>query len=221
MDSPIKPTIKTEIIPIIFLLLSAAAGNYFYYHFPATVVTHWNWAGQPDNWGSGKTNAVVLPLITLGIYAMFLLLPFFDPKKERYVEFVKVYHIFKAIMVGFMSMVFIITGMNNLGYYMPIGKIVPTMIGILFMILGNYLGKIKYNWFIGVKTPWTMSNEEVWNKTHRFSGKLFIFCGVIMILNAFAPTASWSLVVFISNIALLLFGTFGYSYYIYKKITKS
>lgn len=215
MSSPIKLTIKTEIIPLFFLLLTAIAGYYFYYHFPAVVVTHWNWAGQPDGWGSGKTNAIVLPLVTLGMYILFLVLPYLDPKKERYVEFAKVYHVFKGILVSFMAIIFIITSINNLGYFVPIGKVVPAMVGLLFIVMGNYMGKLKKNWFIGVRTPWTLSSEEVWNKTHRFSGKIFILSGVLMIINGWIPSPSWSLSIFIINIAVLLIGTIGYSYWAY------
>lgn len=215
MSSPIKPTIKTEIIPLLFLLIIAVAGYYFYYHFPAVVVTHWNWAGKPDNWGSGKVNAITLPLVTLGMYILFLIMPYFDPKKERYAEFAKVYHAFKGIMVSFMAIIFILTSLNNLGYSIPIGKVVPALIGLLFIVIGNYMGKLKRNWFVGVKTPWTLSSDEVWNKTHRFSGKIFILSGLVMIANGWVTSAIWSFWIFIINIAILLIGTMGYSYFAY------
>lgn len=217
MSSPLKPTLKSEALSLFVLLLTAVCGYYFYFHFPETVATHWNFAGQVDNWGSGKTNAIALPLVILGMYLMFLVLPFIDPRKERYEQFAKVYSIFKGSFLGFMLIIYFLTGLYNLGYNIPIGKIIPLLIGILFIIIGNYMGKIKYNWFVGVKTPWTLSSEEVWNKTHRFSGKIFILAGFAMMATPWLQQ-KLALALFIITILSLTFGTMGYSYYIYKKI---
>lgn len=217
--NPIKPTFKTEVIPLTFIGLTAIAAYYFYNHFPEKIVTHWNYAGVPDGWGSGHSNAIAIPLVLVGMYLMFMLLPYIDPKKERYEQFTKVYHAFKGIMIVFLAIIFFATGLFNLGYNLPIGKIIPVMIGIMFVILGNYMGKIKFNWFVGVKTPWTLSSEEVWNKTHRFFGKIFMISGVILALNAWLP-GKIGMIVFIANMVMLVFGGFIYSYIAYRQEQK-
>lgn len=218
--NPIKPTIKTEIFPLIMIFLSGLTGYYFYHHFPATVVTHWNYAGTPDGWGSGHANAVAIPLVLAGMYLLFFFLPYLDPKKERYEQFAKVYHIFKSIIIGFLAIIFFATGLFNLGYQIPIGKIVPVLIGALFIVIGNYMGKIKFNWFVGVKTPWTLSSEEVWNKTHRFFGKIFIASGIILAINAWIP-GTIGMIIFFANMAMLVLGGFIYSYIAYRQEQKS
>ncbi|MFH1822383.1 MAG: SdpI family protein [Patescibacteria group bacterium] len=218
--NPIKPTLKTEILPLIFIILAAISSFYFYAHFPERVPIHWNFAGEVDNYGSRATGAFLFPAIMIGMYFLFLLLPYLDPKKDRYQQFRKVYHFFKAYLIFFMLAMYFITGFNALGYNIPVGLWVPVLVGLLFIIIGNYLGKIKPNWFIGIRTPWTLSSEEVWNKTHRFGGKIFILGGIIMIAIPFVPTylVSW---VFMVDIVLILVGTIGYSYILYLREKKN
>lgn len=192
---------------------------YFYYNFPEQVATHWNIAGEPDNWSSKLSGAFVFPLIVLGMYLLFFILPYLDPRKNRYDQFRKIYHFFKGIMIFFMVFIFALMGFSNLDYNINIELWMPITIGVLFMLIGNYMGKIKPNWFLGIKTPWTLSNEEVWNRTHRFSGRMFILSGFLMILTGFSPV-SLKLPLFIVAIAIIILGTMGYSYLAYRKEEK-
>ena len=219
MSSPIKPTIKSEIIPILLLIISAVASVYFYSRFPEQVPIHWNFEGQVDNWGSRFTGAALIPLVTLGIYLLFLVIPYLDSRKERYSQFRKVYHFFKAYFVFFMTAIFLITGFNVLGANLPISFWVPFLVGVLFILIGNYMGKIKMNWFMGIRTPWTLSSEEVWNKTHRFGGKVFILGGILMIPMYFIPV-SLRMPLFFAIIILIVIGTIGYSYFLYRSEQK-
>jgi len=219
MANPVKPTVKTEFFPLALLVLTLAASVFFYNNLPERVATHWNFAGEVDGWGSGKAQAIAIPLMAVGMYLLFLLLPFLDPKKERYEQFSKIYHIFKTIILAMMVILYFVIGLNGLGYNLPVGVITPGLIGLLFIILGNYMGKIKMNWFMGIRTPWTLSSEEVWNKTHRFGGKMFILGGLLMIAEIFLPV-SLKLPIFIIMIATLTLGTIGYSYLVYLKERK-
>ena len=219
MSSPIKPTIKTEFIPLLLIILSAAASVFFYNNLPERVATHWNFAGEIDGYGSGKAQAIAMPIMVIGMYLLFLLMPYLDPKKERYEQFSKVYHIFKTMILTLLVIVYFVVGLNGLGYNLPVGVIIPGLIGLLFIIIGNYMGKLKLNWFVGIRTPWTMSSEEVWNKTHRFGGKMFILAGLLLIAEIFLPV-SWKLPIFIIMMVILLVGTIGYSYLIYLKEKK-
>lgn len=219
MPNPIKPTLKTELPAILIIVLSIILAIFFYYKLPETVVTHWDFAGQPNGWMSRFWASAILPLMTVGIYLMFLVLPFLDPRKERYANFVNVYHIFKDIILLFLVLIFIISNLNNLGYNFPINIYVPILVGILFVILGNYFGKIKQNWFVGIRTPWTLSSTEVWNKTHRVGGKLFMLGGVLIAISGLAPI-SWRLPLFVSAMVILVVGTFAYSYWVYRNEKK-
>ena len=219
MKHPLKPTLKTELAPIVTILIITIASFYFYQNFPDQVPTHWNYKGEIDSY-SGKTfGAFGFPAIIMGVYLMFLVFPYLDPKKERYQEFKKTYHIFKAVIVGFLGLIYFYTGLAGLGYPVSISVVVPITVGLLFIVMGNYMSKIKRNWFIGIRTPWTISNEEVWNKTHRLGGKIFIAIGLLMIVGTYLPNELyWKL--FIPSTFIGVIGMMGYSYWIYQKIEK-
>jgi uncharacterized membrane protein len=217
--NPIKPTLKTEITPILMLIISFIASFYFYGRFPSRVPSHWNFAGQVDGYSSAEFGAFGFPAITLGIYLLLLFIPYLDPKKDRYQEFKNVYHIIKISLVVFMTIVYFLASLNGLGYNAPIGVFVPIMIGILFIILGNYMSKLRLNWFVGMRNPWTLSSEEVWNKTNRLTGKIFIIGGIAMILESFIPNML-KLPFFIATIVLLVATPNIYSFIIYKKLQK-
>ncbi|MDD4901663.1 MAG: SdpI family protein [Patescibacteria group bacterium] len=217
--NPIKLTIKSELFSILLIAISIAASFYFYAHFPDRVITHWDFAGEPNGWSGRAFAAFFFPALFIAMYLLFIFLPMLDPKKDRYAEFAKIYNVFRNLILAVLVVVYFVASFNNLGVNSNVGLWVPGVIGLLFIVLGNYLGKIKRNWFVGIRTPWTMSSETVWNKTHRFGGKVFIFGGVLMIITGFAPL-SWRLPIFIADIIILLFGTIIYSYLVYRKEKK-
>jgi uncharacterized membrane protein len=216
MPNPIKPTIKTEILPLLFIIISAIASFYFYAHFPERVPIHWNFQGQADNYGSPFFAAFFFPALLVFLYILFLTIPYADPKRDRYSEFTGVYHIFKGMIIFIMAAIYFIASLNGLGFNIPIGLFVPSLIGLMFIVMGALMPRIKPNWFMGIRTPWTMSNEEVWRKTHVFGGKVFILSGILFALTPFFP-ASFRAPAFIAFIVFMLFGTIGYSYYAYRE----
>ncbi|OGF25222.1 hypothetical protein A2331_05935 [Candidatus Falkowbacteria bacterium RIFOXYB2_FULL_34_18] len=216
MPNPIKPNLKTEIIPILLILVLGISSFYFYSYFPERVPIHWNFAGEPDNWGSPLFAAFMLPALISIMYLFFLFLPTVDPKKERYAQFHKIYHIFKTIIMFFMAVIYFVASLNALDYNIPIDVYIPLLIGLMFIIMGNYFSKIKPNWFIGIRTPWTLSSEYVWNKTHRFGGKIFMLGGLaLMLVSLFPPI--WRMVILFTTVIIIIFGTVGYSFLIYIK----
>ena len=216
MTNPIKPNFKTEFFSILLILSAVIASFYFYANFPEQVPIHWNAAGEPDNYGSRALGAFLFPAIIIGMYVMFLFLPLIDPKKQRYDQFKKVYHIFKTILLFVFTVIYFIASFNALGFFVPIEIWIPVLIGLLFIVLGNYMSKIKPNWFVGIKTPWTLSSEEVWNKTHRVGGKVFIASGFLFLITPFIPLI-FKTTLFVINILFILVGTVGYSYWLYRQ----
>lgn len=216
-----KFTWKTEIIPLLLVVISIILGCYFYTIFPARVPMHWNINGQVDSWGSAFSGAFILPMILIGMYILFILLPFIDPKKEKYQQFEKVYRIFRILIMLVMFAVYLIASFNALGYSIRVEVWIPAIIGLFFIVMGNYFGKIKPNWFMGIRTPWTLSSEEVWNKTHRLGGKLFMVLGLLMMLTPVWPWQSaimfWVVIVPVLLVAVV---PMVYSYVIYKKLKK-
>ena len=187
-----------------------------YPSLPERVVSHWNFQGQADGYTSRDFHVWFFPALLVGVYLLFRYLPKFDPKKERYQEFSGVYEIFKSLIITVLFISYGTATIYNLGWEVNVGAIIGTTVGLLMIILGNYLGKIKRNWFVGVKTPWTLSSENVWNKTHRLAGYLFVVWGVSII---FCPWLSpfWASVLFIGGAILATIGTMLYSYILYRQ----
>ncbi len=215
MSYPIKLSVKSEFVPIILLIASWILSFYFYAHFPASVPVHWNFAGEANRYGSRAEGAFAIPAILTGMYALFLALPWLDPRGERYAEFGRVYHFIKAAIIAVMSGVYAISGLASLGFPVRVNVAVPWLIGILLIILGNYMGKIKRNWFVGVRTPWTLSSENVWNKTNRFGGFMMMLFGLCVIVSPALPQAL-GMALFILGALLAVVGTLAYSFILYK-----
>ncbi len=219
MKNPIKPTWKTEILPILLIVFSIISSFYFFQQMPEKIPTHWNFKGEIDNWGSSFSHLITINLVMIGIYLLFLFIPYIDPRRERYEQFKKVYHIFKSVLLLFFALILLITNLSAIGYSINISIYIPLMIGLLFIILGKYMSKIKMNWFMGIRTPWTLSSEEVWNKTHSFGGKLFMLSGLLIAIEGFLPV-NYRLPIFILAIATILIGTTLGSYLIHLKTKK-
>ena len=216
MPYPIKVSWKTEILPLAMVIAALSLGAYFYPRFPGTVVTHWNIQGEPNGYMGRLGGAFVIPVMLAIMYLLFLVLPALDPKSERYAEFGKVYQILKNGILATLLAIYVAAGFYNLGYPVKINAIVPWLVGLLLIVIGNYMGKLKRNWFVGVRTPWTLSSENAWNKTNRASGYLMMLFGLAVIVTPYLPKA-WGLWVFIGAAALMLLGSLIYSYVVYRQ----
>lgn len=214
-----KLTLKSEIIPWLLIVASIAAAVYFYFTFPAVVATHWNFAGQADGFSGRAFAAFFLPVLIIAVYLFMSALPYLDPKKERYKEFAGAYLGFRLVFILLFLALEIITGLYNLGYTINVSIAVSWLIGLLMFYIGWLMPRIKSNWFIGIRTPWTLSSESVWNKTHAFGRWLFIVFGICLILMPYLPE-TWAIVIFILGILILLLGSFGYSYWLYYQENK-
>ena len=220
MKNPIKTNFKTEILPILLIIFSLISSYFLLQKMPEKIPIHWNIQGKVDNWGNGLSNIITINSILIGTYLLFLILPYIDPRKKRYEQFSKIYRIFKNIIILFFTLIFFLTNLNATGHIINMNIYIPLMIGLLFIVIGNYMAKIKMNWFMGIRTPWTLSSEEVWNKTHRLGGKLFILSGLLITSEGFLPN-NYKLPIFILAIAIILIGTIFGSYLIYSKTKKS
>ena len=215
MSQPIKRSLKTEWFPILLLLIAIGFSAWSYNLLPETVATHWNIQGEVDAWGSKKFNNLFFPGLLIAIYLLFNFIPNFDPKKERYAEFANVYLMMRNAILAVFVVVFGSTTLFNLGYPLNISAIVGGAIGVLFLLIGNYFGKLKLNYFVGFRTPWTLSSENVWNKTHRVGGKAFIILGLIMAVSPWLEPLA-ALIAMSIGFALMI-GVGVYSYVLFKK----
>ena len=161
-----------------------------------------------------------MPVITLGMLLLFLVIPQIDPLKANIAQFREYFNAFIALMVVFLDYMHILTILWNLGYdNFNMGTAMLPAMGLLFIFAGIMMGKAKRNFFIGIRTPWTLSNDRVWDKTHQLGSKLFILSGVLALLGAFfADYAVWFILVPVLGSTLFLLV---YSYVLYQQETKA
>ena len=155
---------------------------------PDKVATHWGLDGQPDGWSSARFGALLLPGVMVLMSALFAVLPSIDPLKKNYAFHGSVYFLFVNVIVAFMGVVHLLVLGSALGWPVDMRRVLPILIGALFVFIGRLLPRIQPNWFMGIRTPWTLSSEQVWRKTHEVGATCFTAAGVgIMLIGLFAP----------------------------------
>lgn len=201
-----------------FLLavLAAAFSVWAYPRLPATVTTHWNLKGEPDGYSSRLLAAVLLPLFLAVLPLIFRVLPRIDPKGENYAKFSDAYWLIVNSILVFLAGVHVVVLLNAMGAAVDINVVVGVGVGLLLMVMGNYLGKVQPNWFMGIRTPWTLASEKVWRKTNRTAGWLFVLAGVLIAVTAFIPTLPITMVMGVA-IAIAAIIPVVQSYILWKK----
>jgi len=181
------------------------------------MASHWNANDQVDGYMTKFWGVFLMPLVTLGMFLLFLVVPAIDPLKANIAKFRETFNLFIAFITAFMVYIYALSLRWNLGYTeVGIGKAMLPAMGLLFIIVGVMLRKAQRNFFIGIRTPWTLSSDFVWNKTHQLGAILFMISGVITVIGGFigGNTALWMLLgpLFASTIFLVI-----YSYILYQK----
>ncbi|MCM3544982.1 hypothetical protein COL23_00355 [Priestia aryabhattai] len=207
---------KKHVFPLSITLLTLVAWLIALPHLPATMPIHWGANGEADGFAT-KINAMILTVgIMVLIYFIIAFVPRIDPRKENYKYFSKTYNIVLNAVLLLFFFVNMSTILQGLGYNVPMAYIAPIMAGLVFIIIGNYLQRVRSNYFMGIRTPWTLSNETVWKKTHRLSGKLFFIGGLLILISAFLPDGYKSVIMW-GSIVLCVAIPYLYSYLAYKK----
>lgn len=199
------------IAPLILIVLK-------WNEFPDTIPTHWNAAGEVDDTG-GKWALFLSPMINAAVYLLMIFLPKIDPRKKNYNLFSGTYFVMRSVLCVFFSMLGFVTGLEALGVKLDVALIMELSVLALFMILGNSFGKIRPNFFVGLRTPWTLSNEEVWRRTHRFAGRLWVITVLILLPCVFLLKPEIFMYVFMSGIAVMVIVPVVHSWMIHKQIT--
>lgn len=207
----IKKHWKILCITSILILLPILAGLALWETLPERVPMHWNAQGEIDGWGSKAVFVFGMPLIMLGFQWLCVLVTGADPKKKNHPD--KILHLAFWIIPVLSILLSVLTYFTALGKDVQMEVVMPVFMGLLFVIIGNYLPKCKQNYTIGIKIPWTLNSEENWNKTHRFAGWLWVACGVVMMLAGFFGIF-W---VFFIVVFVMVFPPFIYSYLLHRK----
>lgn len=209
---------KSYAVIILIIIISFAIGFYFYPQMPDKLASHWNAQGMVDGYMSKFWVLFLMPFITLAMFVLFIIIPKIDPLKANIEKFRKYFDTFIILIIAFLFYLYILTIIWNSGIEFNMIRLLAPAFGVIFYYAGVLIGKAKRNWFIGIRTPWTLSNEKVWDKTHKLGGKLFKVAGVIALFGIiFQEYAIW--LVLIPVIAVAIY-TVIYSYFEYKKIVK-
>jgi uncharacterized membrane protein len=130
---------------------------------------------------------LMIPAVILAMTGVFNVLPRVDPRGENYAKFIGTYWLIANAIVVFMLIAHGMIIASGLGYIVRIDRLMPIGVGLLFIVLGNYLTRVEPNWFVGIRTPWTLSSDAVWRKTHRTGGYLMVLGGFVVAACAFLP----------------------------------
>jgi len=209
---------KSEITILGIILISFIIGIYFYAQMPSMMASHWNAKGQVDGYVSKFWGVFLMPIILIGLLFLFMLIPRIDPLKENIKKFRKYFDIFIVLITIFLFYIYCLTLFWNIGRRFDMGIFIMPTIGIIFYYSGILMENAKRNWFIGIRTPWTLSSENVWDKTHKVGSKLFKIAGVISFIGILFSQYAIFLVL-ISAISASIYLII-YSYLEYKKETK-
>ncbi len=202
---------KTMLLTTLISLIPIVVGVVLWKQLPDTIATHFGSNNQANGWSSKAFTVFGLPLLMLGLQWFCFLATYYDPKRKN----IDV-NIFKKILwiVPLVNLlVMLATYSIALGYKLNIGGIVNLFVGLLFIVLGNYLHKVKQNYTVGIKIPWTLNSQENWNRTNRLAAWLFMIAGFAFVVNSFFQQ-SWLMILFMAVIVLV---PIFYSFLLYKK----
>lgn len=174
----------TTILVLILIAAAVIAGALFWDQLPEQMASHWNANDEVDGYMSKFWGVWMVPLMTLGMFGIFLLVPVIDPLKANIAKFRSVFNLFILLITAFMLYVHGLTLAWNLGYEFRMSSAMLPFMGVLFIFIGYMLRQAKRNWFIGIRTPWTLSSDTVWDKTHQLGSVLFMASGVLAFLGA-------------------------------------
>ncbi len=210
---------KLSIILIAAIILVGIVASIAVYPLlPEQVASHWDANDQVNGYMSRFWGVALMPLITIGMALLFLAIPNIDPLKANIDQFREYFNTFIVLIVTFMLYIHGLTLAYNLGYIFRISLAMIPAMGLLFVFAGIMMGKARRNYFIGIRTPWTLANDEVWDKTHALGSKLFIAAGLGSLLTVFlGENGLWFLMTIIIGAALV---PVVYSYVLFTKITR-
>ncbi len=210
----IKKNLPKLIITSLVILIPIVIGLILWEKLPDQVPIHWDTNGAVDGYANKMQAVFLMPIILLAFHWICALGTSLDPKKQNVNDkmFILVLWIIPVISLLCNSMVYAIA----LGHKVSVEIIMPLFMGALFVVIGNYLPKCKQSYTVGIKLPWTLNDEENWNKTHRMAGFLWVIGGVIIMATAFLG-AFWLFFVVLIPMVII---PFVYSYLLYKKSSK-
>lgn len=181
---------------------AAAASIWAYPRLPPEVATHFGPTGQPDSYGSKLVVVAALPLLIVGLRALLSMLPSIDPKGQNYAKFAETYWLIVNGILLFMTIMHLALLGYSLGAPVRVDRVAAAGIGVLLIVIGNYLSRVEPNWFVGIRTPWTLSSDRVWRRTHRAGGWILVVGGALIVATVFVPAGA-ALPIFMATVGIV------------------
>ncbi|OGJ02514.1 hypothetical protein A3G06_01235 [Candidatus Nomurabacteria bacterium RIFCSPLOWO2_12_FULL_46_14] len=209
----------TNIVLLVVIVISFGAGVGLYPSLPDQMASHWNAAGAVDDYMGKFWGTFLLPTIMLMMLVLYFIIPKIDPLGKNIGDFRKYYNLFWVFLFLFMAYVFKLTILWNLGWQFDFTLLLMPALAVLWFCLGVFLKRAKRNWFVGIRTPWTLSSDLVWDKTHQVGGRLFQVTAPIILISIWFQDKLFYFL-FIPVMATILFCVI-YSYILYWRENKS
>ena len=216
-EKPVFNFRKIIIFSVLTIIILFAISAYGWVTIPdgQQIPVHWGVNGEVDRYGGKAEGLLLIPGIGVLLTLLLAFLPRIDPRRANLAQSQKSYIAIWGGTLALLLVVQILIVSAALGNPVDIGGIIPVAVGILFIVIGNYLPKTRSNFYMGVRTPWTLSSNLSWDKTHRLAGRLFILMGLIMIGSVFIQGALWVWLMMGGLIAMLI-ALMAYSYIVWK-----
>jgi len=210
-------TLRRTLAVLLLLTLAGLAFSLWAYpRLPALVPSHWNAAGEIDGYMPRAAAAVLLPAMALGLGLLLLYLPNIDPLRANVERFRRPYHWFVAGLALFLLLLHALTLLAGLGVRFNMTSLVIPITGLSLIGLGFLIERTRPNWFIGIRTPWTLTSPTVWARTHRLGARLFKLGGAAALLGLLLPPQA-ALLLLMALVLLLTLATVIYSYVVYRE----
>ena len=207
-----RKTDKTMLLTTLLCLLPLILSAFLYERLPSQIPIHFNLEGIADNYASKAFGAFILPLLLAFTNVLMQLVLNNDPKREQGQP---LREMSKWLLPIFSLLLTPITLFKALGYDIRMEKVVPVLLALLFLVIGNYLPKCKHNYTVGIKIPWTLASEENWNRTHRFAGWVWSVASIILLASTLA---GWFVSgVFAASLGAMITFPVIYSFILYRK----
>ncbi len=210
-----KLTWRVELVQwlLIAAMFGAAVASWSF--VPDRIPMHWNLQGDVDGYGGKFAGLALMPLATLGMYLLMLALPRIDPGYVNYASFAGAYHAIRISLVVFMAGLYAVILLAAFGKPVDVGMIIPLGVGALLTLMGTLMHRLRPNWFVGVRTPWTLSSRLSWDKTHRLAGWLFLVLGPLVALTGILRSGVYLAAVLVLG-GVGIVGLVVYSYVVYR-----
>ena len=203
--------------PVVLALIAVGMSAAVYSRLPETMAVHWDINGNPNGWMPRAIGAAFMPVLIVVIWGALRLVPRIDPRAENYARFAEAYETIVASVLVLLVVTHGIMLAVALGYHVSVARIVPALVGALFVVIGNMMPLVRPNWWFGIRTPWTLSNDRVWARTHRLAGYCMTAGGLLMILAALMLPPQLGIPVLVAAAIAATVGPAVYSYLTWKR----